>query len=65
MNAGRAFDRDVSRGSTGDPMIDNIRFRKEGRADFSISVFDHSGTALHAFNNYEQADAAARFWTNL
>ena len=22
-------------------------------------------TALHAFNNYEQADAAARFWTNL
>jgi hypothetical protein len=23
MNAGRAFDRDISRGSTGDPQIDN------------------------------------------
>jgi hypothetical protein len=26
MNSGQTFDRDTSRGSTGDPMIDNIRF---------------------------------------
>jgi hypothetical protein len=39
MNAGRAFDRDISRGSTGDPMIDDIWFRKKGRLNFGNLEF--------------------------
>jgi hypothetical protein len=38
MNAGRTFDRDMLRGSTGDPLIDNNWFRNEGRLSFSKSV---------------------------
>jgi hypothetical protein len=30
MNAGRAFDRDMLRRSTGDPLIDNIGFGMKG-----------------------------------
>jgi hypothetical protein len=38
MNAGRAFDRDMLRGSIDDALIDNIWFRNEGRSDFSNSL---------------------------
>jgi hypothetical protein len=38
MNAGRASDRDISGGSTGDPLIDNNSFQKEGRATFSKTM---------------------------
>ena len=38
INAGRAFDRDMLRGSTGDPLIDESSSRNEGRFYFSKSV---------------------------
>jgi hypothetical protein len=38
MNAGRAFDRDIVRESTGDPLMEKDWFRKEGRTCFSKMV---------------------------
>lgn len=38
MNAGRAFDRDMLGGSTGDMLIDNNRFRKGDLASAILSM---------------------------